>query len=59
MFTTQHNTKNDGGDIGLSPASRETAQANKPPKHYTNSLQSLPQPWQLRWQCYRRHQQNP
>ena len=23
------------GDIGLSPASRETSQTNKPPKHYT------------------------
>ena len=23
------------GDIGLSPASRETTQTNKPPKHYT------------------------
>ena len=25
------------GDIGLSPASRETTQANKPPKHYTKT----------------------
>ena len=28
------------GDIGLSPASRETAQTNKPPKHYTKNISS-------------------
>ena len=41
------------GNIGLSPACRETTQTNKPPKHYTNVSSSLKKIYEtyLKGQC--------